>query len=109
MHGDQEPWEVQVLVFSGRPDPTWEISAEDAERVLALWRRAPAVGGPAQEAPALGYRGCVLHAPDGRAWTAFGGTVTGPDGDLRHDRDETIERLLRSGAPPGALPPHAAP
>jgi hypothetical protein len=108
--GDGSPtWTVRALIFSGRPDPCWEISPEEAERVLALWHRAATAESPPRDAPALGYRGCVLCSPAGETWTVFDGLVTGPQDDPRRDPEGAIENRLRSSAPPGTLPPYAFP
>src|SRR5437588_2052835 len=51
--------EVELDVFSGRPNPRWVLAAEQAEKLLAdLADRAPA---DPQEVPGLGYRGFVLN------------------------------------------------
>jgi len=51
---------VEADLFSGRPNPTWALSPEEVEPLLALLRRlAPA---PEREAPdRLGYRGLRLR------------------------------------------------
>jgi hypothetical protein len=58
----QREIEIQLDIFSGRPNPTWTMAGEAAEH---LWSRLrdlePA---PPKEPPDLGYRGFLLSAPD---------------------------------------------
>jgi hypothetical protein len=101
-------WLGQALVYSGRPDPTWVVPVSAVEELLALWGELPSGSAPRPDPPPLGYRGCLLRAPDGRTWGSFGGQVTLDDGHLRQtrdDRDRRFERVLLTTAPAGALPP----
>jgi hypothetical protein len=98
-------WTAHALVFSGRRDPQWTVDAGTAAELTAVWGRLARQQAPAAVPPSLGYRGVVLRAPDGRVWSAFGGTVTLEPGDARHDPGREFERRLLAGAPPGALPP----
>ena len=98
-----------ALVFSGRPDPEWQVTAEARARLQSIWSTLTP-GAPAPPAtPALGYRGCALRCPPGEEWLAYGGIVshTAPSGvvDRRSDPTRTFERLLLSTAPDGLLPP----
>ncbi len=98
-------WLAQALVFSGRPDPTWVVPGSTVEKLLSLWAELPSRpdGGPGP--PPLGYRGCLLRAPDGRTWRSYGGVVTLAEGHLEQVRDDTEHRFERATAPPGTLPP----
>lgn len=94
-------WTVTALLFSGRPDPTWEVSAETAARLVRLWDGL----GPGPQAPvppALGYRGIRLVDPSGTVWQAYGGAVTriGNGKDHRSDPEGRWERMLKETAPP---------
>ncbi len=95
-----------ALVFSGRPDPEWDIPAGRVAELLALLAGAP----PAKKevsAPGLGYRGCTLVVGD-RSWSAFGGVVvvarSGKTEQTLMDRDRAFERALAGSAPAGSLP-----
>ncbi len=51
-----------ISMFSGRPDPTFELTApEDVEKVKALVLDLPGTVRPQEGAPALGYRGILLN------------------------------------------------
>jgi hypothetical protein len=83
------------------------VPALAAAELLAIWERLDPTDLVAP-APALGYRGCVLRAPDGRAWRAFGGVVELTDRwrvESRIDDARVFELRLLSTAPPGVVPP----
>lgn len=95
-------WIAGARIFSGRPDPTWPLTAEAAERALTLWDAAAVTAAPIPAAPPLGYRGAVLAAPDGRRWMAFGGIVemrTDATVERRADPERLFERFLIAAAP----------
>jgi len=101
-------WLAKALVFSGRPDPAWVIPSSTAEELLRLWAELPSSTGRRPSPPPLGYRGCLLQAPDGRTWESFRGKVTLNDGHMtqtRDDPDRRFEQLLLATAPPDTLPP----
>lgn len=93
-------------MFSGRPDPSWPVSDEDAKRLKALWDSLEPYDGTPPPAPVLGYRGSFLKGPV-REWLAYGGVVTlkTPEGsESRRDENLRFEALLLSLAPQGAIP-----
>jgi hypothetical protein len=53
---------VRLLIYSGRPDPVWELSAPQAQPLMAALSRSVSEGGrvapPAD--PGLGYRGFLV-------------------------------------------------
>ena len=96
-------WRVGALVYSGRPDPSWDVEAD----VAAAWVRRfhdlqPALTAPPDQAR-LGYRGVWLLAPDGRRWNAFL-RLAWSAGDRRLDPGRMLERGLLETAPAGTLP-----
>jgi hypothetical protein len=104
-------WLAQALVFSGRPDPTWVVPSSTVEKLLGLLAELPSRSDRSPEPPPLGYRGCLLQAPDGRTWRSYGGAVTFSEGNLeqvRGDPERRFERLLLATAPVGTLPPLSA-
>ena len=85
--------EVEVDVFSGRPNPRWTLGADRARELLDLLRDLE----PAErrEPPGLGYRGFLLTTP-GAKTRVFGGAVSMMrDGDVVHFKDgHGVEQLL---------------
>jgi hypothetical protein len=51
---------VELDVYSGRPNPGWEITAEEAERLLTAMRQLPERE-TGRLPDSLGYRGIVLQ------------------------------------------------
>jgi hypothetical protein len=49
---------VELDVYSGRPNPTWSLSAQEAEQVASLLANLPSSESAAEEG--LGYRGFIL-------------------------------------------------
>ena len=95
-------------VFSGRPDPTWPVDAEFADRLWQLWNSLPTHDGSLPAAPPLGYRGCFLREETGVEWFAYRGVVkftSPPHSETRADKERQFERLLLSSAPAGLIPP----
>jgi hypothetical protein len=98
-----------AFVFSGRPDPEWEVPAEVRTSLQKFWSALTPGASALPPAPPLGYRGCALRCPPDDEWLAYGGvvshTVASGAVDFRLDPERTFERLLLSTAPAGALPP----
>jgi hypothetical protein len=106
-------WQARALIFSGRPDPTWELSPDDEQEFLEVWSQIPPARAVEATTPApLGYRGVEIVADDGRKWVATRGhlTLTVNGQTTTHlDPARTIERLVLATAPAGLLPPGAGP
>ncbi len=51
---------ARAYVFSGRPDPTWEVGENLVQRLEGIWRTLSEFHGLATSPPPLGYRGCSL-------------------------------------------------
>jgi hypothetical protein len=72
---DEPPWTAGAYVYSGRPDPTWTVTAEVAEQLTALHDRlSPRSSAPAVKS-VLGYRGCWLERSGGPRLMARDGAV----------------------------------
>src|SRR5712692_2615268 len=101
-------WVGRASVFSGRPDPEWQLADEVVSGLIDLWSRLPAEPGGRSEPSGLGYRFSSLSSSDRRRWVAFGGVVRyeSPEGsELRRDEGGEFERRLLESAPAGLLPP----
>ena len=51
---------VTLLIFSGRPDPTWELTAEEVSQLVQKLRDVDS----AEELSKLGYRGFLVQSDD---------------------------------------------
>src|SRR5581483_12253754 len=97
--------------FSGRPNPSWELTGPDVERVAVWLRQASACGDPPPSPPDLGYRGLLLDAQalgqgDGVARLYGGALILLDAGQQRclADTERALERwLLDTGR--AVLPP----
>jgi hypothetical protein len=98
-----EGWTAGARLYSGREDPTWQVSEREAESILTRWNRLAPASCPPPEPPPLGYGGCWLRAPDGREWWA-GDEVMATEGDARTDTRRKVERALLATAPAGTVP-----
>ena len=88
---------IELDIFSGRPNPTWELGSAVARRLEELHRRLQAATTGAPEPPGLGYRG-FRYSLDGETWRAFRGVVAGPR-LVMADHARSIERLLAEQLP----------
>lgn len=101
-------WTAGASVFSGRPDPVWEVKPSLAARLKRIWVSLKTAKVEPRPYPALGYRGCFLRGPRGREWFAFGGVVelrSGRSPESRRDPSKKFESVLLASAPAGLLPP----
>jgi len=94
-------WELGVMVFSGRPDPSWRPAAEIVARIEQLFDSLPRLGTSVSEPPPLGYRGAFARGP-GITVTACRGVaerILAGHRELRADLSRDLERLMVSSAP----------
>jgi hypothetical protein len=95
---------VSLGLYSGLPDPSWELSAKESTALTALLESLPRVDGSAPSG-GLGYHGFTIErlTPEGmpRLLVAFEGTVSDPlSSHLSYldDPERSVERfLLESG------------
>jgi hypothetical protein len=100
-----EPAEVELDVFSGRPNPTWKLSGEETSQFLGLLRELPSTE-PGWFDAGLGYRGFAvsLQDPQGRETRVqiYKGIVKRSVGESMEyfaDKDRKLERwVLRTGS-----------
>jgi len=94
--------QVEIDVFSGRPNPTWEFGHQDLAALLNLLEKTRKVKTTADTADGLGFRGFkVSFTSRGtrRELHVNGNSVT--DGPQRFSDDQkTIERFLLAKMPP---------
>jgi hypothetical protein len=92
---------VQIDMFSGRPNPSWEITAQEADQVRAAFRQLPERSASARS-ERLGYRGLIVHGDGvrdlGLTRILIGGGVVIAEGfqGVRYlsDADRSLERQL---------------
>lgn len=92
---------VELDIFSGRPNPRWEV---DEPVVEELKRLEEGLGGAAAAAdpPGLGYRG-FLYTIDGERRRAFRGRID-CGGTRLDDPGRAIERRLLQSLPDDLAP-----
>jgi hypothetical protein len=93
-------WRATAILYSGRPDPEWEVGPELARPLAEL----PPLEGEPPSAPPLGYRGVALISPGGARYEAYGGAVAFDHRERRADPGRRFERSVLESAPPGLLP-----
>ena len=96
-----------AFIFSGRPDPTWEVEEVVLKKLKKIWNGLSEWAGELPSAQLLGYRGCFIRCKSDLEWFAYGGVVTlkTVEGrESRMDKNRNIERLLLDSAPEGILP-----
>src|SRR4249919_2607412 len=99
-------WTAELLAFSGRPNPTWQVPPDVASRLERSWERLSDAEDLSEgQHPVLGYRGCALVAPDGRRWLALRGIVSLQGDGSRRDPGRRWEWELLASAPAGTVPP----
>lgn len=94
-------------IFSGRPDPTWNVGEKVAKKLEEIWGSLEPWTGKHPSSPPLGYRGCFLRCKPDIEWFAYKGVVTlkiYKVSESRIDKDKKFERVLLSSAPKGLLP-----
>jgi len=94
-------------IFSGRPDPIWDVGEEAVKKLEEIWNKLSPLKGRLPSAQPLGYRGCFIRCKPDIEWFAYGGVVTMKTvkgHESRMDENRDFERLLLDSAPEGILP-----
>ena len=92
---------IQIDMFSGRPNPSWEITAAEADQVRASFRQLPERQAGARS-ERLGYRGLIVNGDGvrdlGLTRILIGGGVVIAEGfqGVRYfsDADRSVERQI---------------
>lgn len=87
---------VELDVFSGRPNPRWELDDRASQELRLLQGRLTRARETPPEPPGLGYRG--FRYGDGDRVHAYRGYVRSASGDLA-DPTFSIERFLLDRLP----------
>lgn len=88
---------VELDMFSGRPNPIWDLDEAAERELLELESNLEPVGRAADEPPPLGYRG-FIYSDDSGGRRVFDGVLT-KGGQRYKDSDYRIERLLFASIP----------
>lgn len=100
-------YSIRVFLFSGRPDPEWQVDETSGQKLEKLWNEFEPYSGDLPLAPPLGYRGCSLRYGSDVEYISFGGYVTrnaGGQSASRQDVCKRFEGLLLSTAPDDLVP-----
>jgi hypothetical protein len=87
---------VELDVFSGRPNPRWELDDRTSQELRQLQSRLTRARETAPEPSGLGYRGFLYGDAD--RVRAYRGYVRTPEGDFA-DPTFSIERFLLDRLP----------
>ena len=97
-----------ALIYSGRPDPEWEIDNEQLETLKRIWQQLPPSKIPPPAPPPLGYRGAAIRCTSGEEWFAYRTIVTFARGASRPkhrvDDQRRFKQTLLGTAPVNVLP-----
>lgn len=97
----EQPWIVIASVYSGRPDPRWEITAEQADRFTSLWNKAAPSEKEVTIPSRSGYKGVRIIA-DKKRFMVCDEIITCIEEQTKiskRDSNKAIERFLLSTAP----------
>lgn len=103
----QQEFIAGAYIFSGRPDPEWNVKEEIVIKLEQIWNSLEIEAGEHLPAPPLGYRGCYLRYRPDTEWSAYNGVATKKTAkrhESRVDDNRRIERLILNSAPEGILP-----
>lgn len=94
---------VAILVFSGRPNPSWELNGSLADEIILHWKELPFAATTQFPEPKLGYQGCRIDLGPGEYFILFKGYgfvfKNGKQVEQRMDQGRKMERRILSTAP----------
>jgi hypothetical protein len=104
----KKEWTAGAFLYSGRPDPVWDIPERVVKRLQEVWKSSPVAEAQRElRSAGLGYRGAFLRGPGQHEWIAGNGLalLRTPKGvETRRDDAREFEKILLSSAPQGLLP-----
>jgi hypothetical protein len=101
----EKNWWVTAFLFSGRPDPQWQLKKKQADHFISLWSQAPVSNKEATIPSILGYKGIKILA-EKKQWLIYNGVITCYEEKIKTsktDDEKTIEKFLLSTAPEEVL------
>jgi hypothetical protein len=95
---------VTLMVFSGRPNPSWEIAGETGDTIIKEWMRLPAIASMRSPGSQLGYQGCRVEHGAGEFLILYNGYgysfKKGKQIEQKLDVDRKTELKILRTAPP---------
>jgi len=88
---------IELDIFSGRPNPTWELNESDSQVLQRLHKGLSSGKQEPPSPPGLGYRG-FCYGEEHYRFRAYGGFIQSAE-VLLIDQAQTIERFLRDKLP----------
>lgn len=94
--------QIELDIFSGRPNPKWYLDAASVERLTTLLKaQRVTTSHDSAKVPALGFRGFQIEVREGarrRSYKVYRETLEA-DGKQFEDPGREVETLLRTTAP----------
>mmetsp|Transcript_684 Transcript_684/g.2426 ORF Transcript_684/g.2426 Transcript_684/m.2426 type:complete len:116 (-) Transcript_684:196-543(-) len=94
---------VTALLFSGRQDPTWELTPEEAAELASRLAAAAQTATKTDDVNRLGYRGLSVRTDGSETAVVYGGVINRSGEGNVVDSGREVERFLAEGSV-GKLP-----
>lgn len=93
---DKADVQVELDVFSGRPNPSWRLRAAERDQLFGLLRATKELGAVSTAPPGLGYRGLILRIESGghAELLRVGDGAIAADGAVYRDNGRAVEAFL---------------
>jgi hypothetical protein len=94
-------WTIIASIYSGRPDPRWEIDQDQVDRFMSLWQKAGLSQTEASTPSRSGYKGLRMIG-DEKQFIIYDEIITCIEKTRRtskNDENRVIERFLLNTAP----------
>lgn len=102
MKQDNTKWKVTALLFSGRQNPEWELTAAQQKKWMVLWQHASLSNKGVSTPSVLGYTGCRLQYDEHSHWQLYNGCVSFYEKETvfsKKDEERQMELFLLGTAP----------
>jgi hypothetical protein len=99
---DNIKWKARVLLFSGRQNPEWQLTAMQQKNWMLLWKHASLSDTKAEPPSKLGYTGCRLQYDEHSHWYLYNGCVSFYENETffsKNDEGRQMELFLLNTAP----------
>ena len=90
------------MLFSGRQNPEWQLTAAQQKNWMVLWKHAPLSDTEVKTPSILGYTGCSLQYDEHSHWQLHNGCVSFYEKETvfsKKDEDRQMEMFLLNTAP----------